>query len=185
MQTYYEKFMDKNKDRINARVLDPQGLLTENGCGVEGVYLISYVNSTLGIDLPAYVGQAGAVANSPAYIASDVYERMLQHCKRFFGGYYTYWTGLEDTDDWKIRIELLLEEPDHKKRLAAEVNYIEQLKPLLQDTQNGKFSLYTSKEYYFRNDLCIHPWRITYKGETMGQRRAAFLARFAEMQKAV
>ena len=185
MQTYYENFKNNNRARLQTRVLDPKGLLTGNGYGVEGVYSFAYVNSKLGVEIPAYIGQAGVIANAPSYVASDVYERILQHLKRFLGGkYYTYWTGLEDNEDWKIKIDLLCSEPNHSKRLQAETEYIEKIKPFLQDTQNGTYDLYPTKYGYSRNDLCLHPWTRTDKGEDVGQRRVAFLARLAEIMPA-
>lgn len=181
MQDYYENW----KKTISARrsisrwVLDPEGLLTGNGY-CEGVYEIRFVNKALNLSTSAYIGQAGNDPTSPTYVAKDIYERILQHLKRWLGGdYFSYWTGLdadEDTD-WKIELRMLTEEKNHSMRLQKESEYITQKTPFLQDTANGQFSLYPTKYGYSRNDLCIHPWK--------GQRRLAFLKRVEDMQKKV
>ena len=180
MQQYYENWKETAdaKRKIKSRILDPEGLLSGNGY-VEGVYEISYFNEKRGIEISSYIGQAGDDPTAPDYVASDVYERLLQHLKRMMGGsYFTYWTGLEDDDnsEWKIIIKLLCEEKSQSKRLELESKYIEEKKPLLQDTKDGKYSLYPTKYGYKRNDLCISPW-----GE---QRKKAFGDRLAEIEKA-
>ena len=98
-----------------------------------------------------------------------MYERILQHLKRWLGGnYFTYWTGLSlDDTDWKIQLHLLSEEANHSNRLMKESEYISKKHPFLQDTADGEFDLYPTKYGYRRNDLCIHPW--TREGETDGQ----------------
>ena len=128
--------------------------------------------------MSSYIGQAGDDPTAPTYVASNVYRRLLQHLKRWMGDYFTYWTGLEDDDnsEWKIRIKLLCEEKNHSRRLDLESTYIEKKKPLLQDTQDGKYKLYPTKYGYKRNDLCISPWD--------GQRKKAFEDRVAEIEKA-
>lgn len=93
------------------------------------------------------------------------------------GSYFTYWTGLDDDDsDWKIKIQLLCEETNHSKRLELESKYIDEKHPLLQDTQGGKYKLYSTKHGYNRNDVCISPWEE--------QRKKAFDNRVAEIVKA-
>lgn len=180
MQKYYEDWKKTNGAQkiLRARVLDPEGILTGNGY-VEGVYEFSYYNVKSGMELSSYIGQAGDNPTAPDYVASDVYERILQHLKRWMGGnYYTYWTGLEDDDnsDWKIKIKLLCEENNHSRRLKLESKYIKEKKPLLQDTQDGKYSLYPTRYGYERADLCIYPWEE--------QRKKAFEDRVAEIEKA-
>ena len=175
MQKYYEdwKRTADAKRKLENRVLDPEGILSGNG-SIEGVYEISYVNVKTKAELVAYIGQAGDDPAAPDYVASDVHERILQHLKRWMcGEYFTYWTGLEDDDnsEWKIKITLVQAEHDHARRLELESAYIEEKKPLLQDTQGGKYSLYPSNGYT-RNDICISPWR--------GQRKKAFDDRVAE-----
>ena len=188
-QKYYEdwkKTVEARKKLAN-RVLDPDGLLTGNGY-VSGVYEFIFVKGS--IEISAYIGQAGFDATAPTYIAKDVYERILQHLKRWMGGsYYTYWTGLEDNDEWKIKIQLLCQESNHSKRLEKESEFISAKSPFLQDTQNGKYQLYFSKYGYCRNDLAIHPWaRRDSEGNVsnpVGQRRLAFLDKVAEARKAM
>ncbi len=179
MQPYYENWKtSKNAARkLKNRVLDPDGILTGNGF-IQGVYEISYYNVNSGVEISAYIGQAGQNPEAPTYFASNVYERTIQHLKCWMGSdYYTYWLGLPDDDnsEWKIYIKLLKEEKDYIKRLELESEYIDEKHPLLQDTQGGKYGLYPSKGYK-RNDLCIYPWK--------GQRRLAFLDRLAAIEKA-
>ena len=185
MQNFYEGW----KKTASARkyfaewISDPEGLLTGNGY-CEGVYEIRFVNDSLALDFSGYIGQAGFKPTSPTYVAQDVYERILQHLKHWFGGgYLTYWTGLDPDEDkgWKIELHLLSEEKNHSDRLKKETELIALNRPFLQDTANGIFDLYPSKYGYKRNDLCIHPW--TREGETSGQRRLAFLHRVKEMQQ--
>lgn len=179
MQKYYEKWKKtaEAQRKLKNRVLDPEGLLTGNGY-VEGVYQCSYYNIKNEIEIPAYIGQAGASPTAPDYVASDIYERILQHLKRWLGSsYYTYWTGLEeDASDWKIKIHLLKEEKNYQKRLELESRFIAEKHPFLQDSRNGKYKLYPSKYGYRRNDLCISPWK--------NQRKKAFEDRVAEIEKA-
>ena len=180
MQTYYENWKKTAdaKRKLKNKILDPEGLLTGNGF-IEGVYEFSYYNIKTELEITAYIGQAGDDPTAPDYVASDIYERILQHLKRWMGGdYFTYWTGLEDDDnsDWRIKINLLCEEKNHSRRLELESKYIEEKKPLLQDTQGGKYSLYPTKYAYKRNDLCISPW--------CDQRKKAFDDRVAEIEKA-
>lgn len=178
MQNYYETWKRSNSNRIAGKVIDPEGLLTGNGYGLEGVYILEYFNVKNQIVIPAYIGQAGKVTNAPSYMATDLYERILQHLKRMLGNakYYEYWTGLSDNDpDWKIRIRLLQSEPDHAKRLKLEEKYIDEEHPFLQDTAGGKFELYPTKYGYSRNDLAIYPWK--------NQRREAFLERVMSIEK--
>jgi hypothetical protein len=181
MQDYYEKFKKNCQAKIREMVLDPQGLLTGNGYGLEGIYMLSYENQKLNLSVPAYIGQAGVIVNAPTYVASDVYERILQHLKRFLGGnYLKYWSGLDPEDkDWKIKVELLIEERDHSKRLKEESRLIEKIKPLLQDSKNGTYELYPTRYGYKRNDLCLHPWKR--EGENEGQRSVAFRAKVEEL----
>ena len=179
MKNYYENWKKTAtaKRKLKNRILDPEGLLSGNGY-VEGVYEISYFNVKSKVEMSSYIGQAGDDPTAPTYVASNVYKRLLQHLKRWMGDYFTYWTGLEDDDnsEWKIRIKLLCEEKNHSRRLDLESTYIEKKKPLLQDTQDGKYKLYPTKYGYKRNDLCISPWD--------GQRKKAFEDRVAEIQKA-
>ena len=178
MQNYYETWKRSNSNRISGKVIDPEGLLTGNGYGLEGVYIFEYVNVKNQITIPAYIGQAGKVRNAPSYIATDLYERILQHLKRMLGNskYFEYWTGLSDNDnDWKIRVRLLQSEADHAKRLQLEEKFIDEKRPFLQDSKGGKFSLYPTKYGYARNDLAIHPWN--------NQRREAFLYRVGSIEK--
>lgn len=182
-QEYYETWfrMPSTKEKLARRVLDPDGLLSGNGY-VRGVYVFWAVNQSLQIEIPIYIGQAGdtQTGTAPSYVASDVYERLLQHLKRWFGGsYYTYWTGLEDNDDWKIKIKLLCEEDSHSERLKKESEYISKLRPVHQDTLNGKYDLYPTRFGYKRNDLAIHPW--TRQDEDEGQRALAFKTRLGEI----
>ena len=184
-QKYYE---DWKKSAIGRRALqtwvrDPEGLLTGNGY-FEGVYEFRFVNDTLNMDFSALIGQAGNDPTAPTYVPKDVYERLLQHLKRWLGGnHFTYWTGLDaDEDaDWNIELRTLSEEKNHTERLNKETEFIKQHKPFLQDTANGAFELYPTKYAYRRNDLCIHPWAK--EGEIEGQRRLAFLHRVKELQK--
>lgn len=187
MQTYYENWKNTKiaQTKLKKRVLDPEGILTGNGY-VSCVYEFIFVNKKLGIELSAYIGQAGNDVTTPSYVAKDVYERCLQHLKRWMGGqYYTYWCGLEDSDDsdWKIKLHLLAEEENHSKRLALEEKYIDEKKPFMQDAKDGKYDLYPTKYGYSRNDLCIHPWKRA--GENEGQRRVAFLDKVEELKKAM
>ena len=179
MKNYYENWKKTAtaKRKLKNRILDPEGLLSGNGY-VEGVYEISYFNVKSKVEMSSYIGQAGDDPTAPTYVASNVYKRLLQHLKRWMGDYFTYWTGLEDDDnsEWKIRIKLLCEEKNHSRRLDLESTYIEKKKPLLQDTQDGKYKLYPTKYGYKRNDLCISPWD--------GQRKKGFEDRVAEIQKA-
>lgn len=176
MQPYYENWKKTAATQLKQIVSDPQGLLTGNGY-VPGIYMFLFENQQKDMLIPAYIGQAGPVASAPAYVAQDCYERILQHLKHWLGnGYLTYWTGLDPNDkDWKIRVEMLAEENSHAKRLELETKYIDQYKPLLQNTAGGKYELYPTKYGYSRNDLAIHPWK--------GQRRAAFLDRVAALQQ--
>ena len=184
-QNFYE---DWKKSATGRRALvtwvrDPEGLLTGNG-HFEGVYELRFVNDTLNLDLSAYIGQAGNDQTAPAYVAKDVYERILQHLKRWLGGdYFAYWTGLDAKEDadWKIELRALAEETNHTERLKKETEFITKKNPFLQDTANGIFELYPTKYGHRRNDLCIHPW--TREGEIKGQRRLAVLHRVKEMQK--
>lgn len=179
MKNYYENWKKTAtaKRKLKNRILDPEGLLSGNGY-VEGVYEISYFNVKSKVEMSSYIGQAGDDPTAPTYVASNVYKRLLQHLKRWMGDYFTYWTGLEDDDnsEWKIRIKLLCEEKNHSRRLDLESTYIEKKKPLLQDTQDGKYKLYPTKYGYKRNDLCISPWD--------GQRKKAFEDRVTEIEKA-
>ena len=176
MSNYYEnwKETEEAREKLALWVRDPECLLSGNG-EVEGVYEISFVNEKTNANISAYIGQCGFDAAAPN-AASNVYERLLQHLKRWLGGdYFTYWSGLQESDaDWKIVLHLLQEDTDHRTRLALESKFIENRRPFLQDSKNGKFSLYP-KNGYNRNDLCITPWN--------GQHRAAFLERVAELQK--
>jgi hypothetical protein len=177
MQTYYEnwKKTEDARKKLRARVLDPEGLLTGNG-HVSGVYEFLFVNQRRDMEFSAYIGQAGNDVTAPAYVARDVYQRCLQHLKRWMGGSsFTYWCGLEDSDesDWKIKLHLLAEERNHGRRLALEEKMIADRKPFLQDSKGGKYALYPTKYGYSRNDLCLAPWG--------GQRRAAFLDRVEEL----
>lgn len=180
-QEYYENWKESTEARIALTkwIRDPEGLLTGNGY-CEGIYEISYVNDTQNISISAYIGQAGYNKTAPSYVAKDVYERILQHLKRWLGGkYFTYWTGLNSDDtDWKIELHMLAEEQNHSKRLKKESECILEKQPFLQNTADGKFDLYPTKYGYCRNDLCIHPWKR--EGETEGQRRLAFLHRVKE-----
>ena len=184
-QDFYENWKKSATGRkvLLTWVRDPEGLLTGNG-HFEGVYEFRFVNDTLHLDLSAYIGQAGNDKTAPAYVAKDVYERVLQHLKRWLGGdYFSYWTGLDANEDadWKIEIHTLAEEQNHTERLKKETECITKNNPFLQDTANGLFGLYPTKYGYRRNDLCIHPW--TREGENEGQRRLAFLHRVKEMMK--
>ena len=184
-QDFYENWKKSATGRkvLLTWVRDPEGLLTGNG-HFEGVYEFRFVNDTLHLDLSAYIGQAGNDKTAPAYVAKDVYERVLHHLKRWLGGdYFSYWTGLDANEDadWKIEIHTLAEEQNHTERLKKETECITKNNPFLQDTANGLFELYPTKYGYRRNDLCIHPW--TREGENEGQRRLAFLHRVKEMMK--
>lgn len=185
MQTFYENWKKTNKatESLKRWVSDPEGLLTGNG-HVEGVYEFQFVNEKENMVINAYIGQAGNDTTAADYVAKDCYERILQHLKRMLGNdYLTYWTGLDKNDnDWKIRICLLCEEKNHAKRLQWETRYINEHKPFLQDSKDGKYDLYPTKYGYRRNDLCIHPW--TRDGENEGQRRIAFLDKVEELKKA-
>lgn len=182
MQTYYENFKRANKQKFDSRVIDPKGLLSGNGHGMQGVYQLSFVNEELGLEIPAYIGQAGVVKNAPSHIASDIHERLLQILKKFLGNYGTYWSGLENNDKFKIKVDVLRIETNHARRLKFEEALISRIKPFLQDSRNGQFDLYPTKTGYSRNDRCISPW--TRESETDGQRRVAFLARVdEELQK--
>ena len=128
MQNFYESW----KKTASARkyfaewISDPEGLLTGNGY-CEGVYEIRFVNDSLALDFSGYIGQAGFKPTSPTYVAQDVYERILQHLKHWFGGgYLTYWTGLDPDEDkgWKIELHLLSEEKNHSDRLKKETELI-------------------------------------------------------------
>lgn len=185
MQMYYENWKKQAQDILKKRVLDPEGLLTGNGY-VSGVYEILFVNEKLGVEISSYIGQAGANATAPSYVAKDVYERCLQHLKRWLGnGYFTYWTGLEDSDDsdWKIKLHLVCEEDSYSRRLELESQYIAVRKPFLQDSAEGRFDLYPTRYGYSRNDLCIHPWQR--EGESEGQRRVAFLHRLETVMNSI
>ena len=74
--------------------------------------------------------------------SKDVYERILQHLKRWLGGdYFSYWTGLDAKEeaDWKIELRALAEETNHTERLKKETEFITKNNPFLQDTANGIF----------------------------------------------
>lgn len=176
MQRYYENWKKTAdaKMKLKSRIMDPEGILTGNGY-IEGVYEFTYCNVKSKAEFSAYIGQAGCDPAAPDWFASNIYERVLQHLKRWLGGnYFTYWTGIaEDDTDWKIKIKLLCEEKDHAARFLKESHYIEDHHPLLQDPQDGKYELYPSG-YYNRNDLCIHPWHL--------QRRRAFLDKISRLR---
>ena len=186
MQDYYENWKKTTSARrmMSQWVLDPDGILTGNGY-CEGIYEIRFVNPIKNISTSAYIGQAGNDQTAPSYVAKDIYERILQHLKRWMGGnYFEYWTGLSDKDtDWKIELHMLAEEKNHSDRLKKESEFISQNKPFMQDTANGTFDLYPTKYGYKRNDLCIHPW--TRDGESEGQRRLAFLHRIKNIEKSM
>lgn len=86
-QEYYEKWKRTAKARqmISEWISDPEGLLTGNGY-CEGVYEFRFVNDAEKLSICAYIGQAGDDKTAPRYVAKDVYERILQHIKRWFGG---------------------------------------------------------------------------------------------------
>ncbi len=182
--TFYNDWFksDKAREAVSTWVRDPEGLLTGNGY-CEGVYEIRFVNDDLHASTSAYIGQAGSVCGAPAYVAENVYMRLLQHMKRWFGnGYFTYWTGLSSDDKtWHIELHLLSEEKSHSERLRKESEFIAEKHPFLQDTADGEFELYPTKYGYSRNDLCIYPWKR--KGDTEGQRRVAFLKRIKDILK--
>lgn len=176
MQRYYENWKNTEDAQkiLRDMFLGPQGLvLNGNAHNLSGVYMFSYVRD--GIELPAYIGEAGlGKVNAPSYVADDIYERVLQHLKRFLGNpkYLSYWTGLEKGKGWKIKVQLLCTEEDLRKRKMLEEKFIAEKKPILQHTCGGRFYRYSSPGYT-RNDLCIHPWGA--------QRRVAFLSRLNEV----
>lgn len=187
MQIFYEEWKNsaEAKDKLSKRVIDPEGLLAGKG-NISGVYEILFVNEKLNMEVSAYIGQAGDDIVAPTYVARSCYERILQHLKRWLGGkFFTYWTGLEDSDDsdWKIKLHLLCEETVRAKRLELEEKFIEERNPFLQDSVNGMYDFYPVKNGYCRNDLCIHPWKRD--GENMGQRRLAFLYRVENLKKVI
>lgn len=172
---YYENWKKsaRGQEQLKKWVYDPDGILTGNGY-ISGIYEISYYNVKTAEEISAYIGQAGYCDTAPRYVARDIYERVLQHLKRWLGGYFSYWTGLDPEEtNWKIKIELLEEENIQSLRLKKETQYIEKKKPFMQDTAEGRFVKYPSKYGYKRNDLALHPWN--------NQRREAFLFRLDEL----
>ncbi len=171
MQSYYENWKNTEEAQkiLRCMFLDPQGLIYDGSAhNLSGVYMFSYVSPDGNIELPAYIGEAGRGSlNSPSYVAGDIYERVLQHLKRWLGNdkHFTYWTGLEKGNGWKIKLQLLCAEENVKKRKHQEEQFIAEKKPILQNANGGMFALYPSTGYN-RNDLCIHPWEF--------QRREAF-----------
>lgn len=113
-------------------------------------------------EVPLYIGQAGVCLGAKSYISQTIGDRILQHMKAWLAnGYEEYCTGLNKNDfrnNWRYKLHVLQLEPNHEKRLEAETRYIDELKPILQDTCGNIFTKYPSKQYY-RNDLCISPWR--------------------------
>ncbi|MBP3505781.1 MAG: hypothetical protein J6K43_05190 [Lachnospiraceae bacterium] len=170
MKYYYNwKKSDEGQRLLNKCVLDPEGLLDGNG-KIQGVYIVYAVNESLKISIPLYCGESGFVAGVKPFIAQNIGDRLLQHIKAWIAnGYEEYWTGLNQEDfanGWRYRLHVLQVEPDYAKRLALESKFIEELRPVLQDSA-GKYQKYHSS--YTRNDLCIAPFHM--------QRRTAFLER--------
>lgn len=186
MKKYYEWVRTvEAKKKLENKILDPDGLLTTCKGEVSGVYELVYVNGST--EISAYIGQAGFDATAPSYVAKNVKERIIQHFKRMLGNnlYYSYWTGLQEDDGYKIKVQLLCEENDHKARLRKESELISAKQPFLQQTQ-GKYQKYPRHGYY-GNDIAIHPWvQRDSEGNVInpvGQRRLAFLDKVAEAKK--
>lgn len=174
MSVFYENWKNnEGKSVLSNWVLDPEKLLDSKSGNVEGVYAIDVVECATGRVINAYVGEVGFVPGAKAYIARTVKERLLQHLKRWLGNgyrYLEYWTGISEKEfgKYKIRLSLLQEEKDVKKRKKLEGQYILKRHPYL---QYGPYRKYPSS--YEGVDLCIIPWRNT--------RRTAFLAKVNEL----
>lgn len=136
-------------------ILDYEHLLDYRG---SGVYKIEYVE----IDpetheelrsLTVLYGESG-----------DIGMRWLQYSRRWLGAVYqkrgdhfSWYTGIEDTDRWKVRFSVLAKEiPDASTRIYLERQYICSSSPLpfLHDPVGGKYPLFSPHVV----DSCISPF---------------------------
>ena len=166
---FYEKWFSQNRSRLAQIVDDPDGLVfTWNG-HISGTYLIEIAFEDDIIIVPAYIGQAGKFPGHPTW---NIHHRLLQHLKRWFGGYSAHYLGVAGLDRygqslWKIRIRLLNEEENPEKRHKLEGEYISLLEPYLQD-HSGKYEYYKTGNI----DSCI---LHKYRKQAFEQKVAQFL----------
>ena len=151
---YFESWFAQNRRRLAYVIEDPDGLVFSYRGHIQGLYKIEFVYKD--ICLLAYIGQAGKIPGQPEYYAKHIHGRLIQHLKRWFGnGFLSYYTGLPrvSKDFWKIRVRLLENEACPEIRVKRESEYINNLKPFLQD-HSGKYKYYDTNGNI---DACILP----------------------------